>query len=465
MTSRRVLLVSANRETLPAPVMPLGVLYVAGALRRHGHDVRVSDLCFEADPEASLRRDVGAFQPHVVGVGLRNLRANTEASSRALLPYYRGLVEVIRASTKASIVLGGPAFSLQPRALLDALGGDYGVAGEGELTMPRLVDALAAGDPAARVTFSAALEKREAPGRRPGETLDALAPPARDLVDPRYGEFDGVVNVQTKRGCVFACSYCDYPDLEGRRVRVRSPVAVAEEVAACATTPGISHVFFVDSVFNVPRWHALDVCAQLEKRGAPLPWVCYASPAGLDDEVLDAMARAGCVGVEVGSDAGTERLLAALRKPFGLAEIESAHRRLRARGLRDCHTFVLGALDESAEEARQTLAFVDRLDPDVAIFVVFVEDREVHAPHRARHRDEILRLLGSEALRHPGWTVPELGIRFGDKLTRYAKRTGLRGPAWIHLANARRASGLGEAERGTRNEAPAGRTSGRSPRT
>ncbi|MFI5244608.1 MAG: B12-binding domain-containing radical SAM protein [Gemmatimonadales bacterium] len=439
MTPRRVLLVSANREVLPSPVMPLGVLYIAAALRDHGHLVRISDLCFEERPYDSLRRDLAAFGADVVGIGLRNLHANDYAPNGALLEYYRDLVETTREATSAPIVLGGAAFSLQPETLLHTLGGDYGVAGEGEVTMPRLVDALASGGQAERISRSTVL--RELGHQSPGAagTLDGLPAPARDLVDPRYVQGDGTANVQTKRGCVFACTYCHYPDLEGRRVRVRSRAAVADEVAACARTPGVSHLFFVDSVFNAPRWHALAVCEELVNRGSSLPWVCYASPAALDDRLLDAMARAGCVGIEIGSDAGTDRLLARLRKPFVLADIEAAHERIRARGLSDCHTFVLGALDETPEETRRTLEFVDRLDPDVAVFVVFVEDREARGPHRASHREEILGLLANEAPRHPGWSVPELGIRFGEKVTRYAKRLGLRGPTWLHLAHARRA--------------------------
>lgn len=426
MISRRVLLVSANREMLPAPVVPLGVLYVAGALREHGHDVRVSDLCFEERPRESLRRDLGAFEPDVVGVGLRNLHTNAYVRCDALVQDYRELVHTIRESTSSPIVLGGSAFSLQPETLLDAVGGDHGVVGEGELAMPELVDMLAAGRTAPRVV------------RARRHSLESLAAPARDLADPRYFEFDGVANVQTKRGCSFNCAYCDYPDLEGRRARVRSAVAVADEVTACASERGVTHVFFVDSVFNVPRWHALAVCEELEERGSPVPWVCYASPAGLDEALLDAMVRAGCVGIELGSDAGTDRLLARLHKPFTLADIEAAHVRARARGLFDCHSFVLGALDETPEETRQTLEFVERLDPDVAVFVVFVEDREAHSVGRARHRAEILELLAREAPRHEGWSVPELGVRFGHKLTRYAKRIALRGPAWLHLARARR---------------------------
>ena len=71
----RVLLVSANRERLPSPVVPLGVLSVAAAVRDE-HEVRVLDLCFEPDPHGAIRRAIAAFAPEVVGIGLRNLHSN-----------------------------------------------------------------------------------------------------------------------------------------------------------------------------------------------------------------------------------------------------------------------------------------------------------------------------------------------------------------------------------------------------
>jgi len=169
-----------------------------------------------------------------------------------------------------------------------------------------------------------------------------------------------------------------------------------------------------------------------------LPWVCYGSPVALDAEVVSAMARAGCLGVEVGSDAGTARMLAKLKKPFSLDDVVRTRALFRDNGIFDCHTFVLGAMDETPEEVRETLSFVERLDPDVAVFIVFMEDRESFTVHRARHRDAILRLLADEAPRRPGWIVPELGIRFGSKITHIVRRRGLRGPAWLHLAAMRR---------------------------
>ncbi len=56
-------------------------------------------------------------------------------------------------------------------------------------------------------------------------------------------------------------------------------------------------------------------------RGSPLPWVCYGTPAAFDDELVAAMVAAGCQGVEIGSDSGTDPMLHRLKKPFRVADI------------------------------------------------------------------------------------------------------------------------------------------------
>jgi hypothetical protein len=439
----RVLLVSANREMLPSPVVPIGPLAVAAALR-DAHDVKLLDLCFEDDGTAAIENAVRDFDPEVVGLGLRNLHTNAYDGMERLIVGYAELVRSMRAITDVPIVLGGAAYSLQPETLLERLGADYGVVGEGERTFRGVVDALGRGARPPRVSRASAATPAIVKGplvrrgpQRALSDLDELPLPARDLVDPRYYQFDGTDNMQTKRGCAFACAYCDYPDLEGSKVRVRDPAAIADEMLARSSVPGVTHMFFVDSVFNVPRSHAIAVCEEIEARGNPLPWVCYASPVALDEQVVRAMARADCQGVEIGSDSGTPRMLAQLKKPFTLDQIVRSRALFREHGMLDCHTFVLGALDETADEVRETLGFVDQLDPAVAVFIVFMEDRETMTVHRARHRDAILRLLADEAPKRRGWIVPELGIRFGAKITDIVRRRGLKGPSWLHLARMR----------------------------
>lgn len=438
----RVLLVSANREQFPSPVVPIGVLYVASALR-DAHEVKVVDLCFEEDPLATLTDAIERFRPEVVGLGLRNLHDSTYASSDRILAYYDEVARTIHAATDAPLVLGGAAVTLRPTHLVQRLGAAHAVVGEGEATFRALVDALSHGEradvvlhapPARAALLGLRKDKREF------AQLDALAPPARELADTRYFAFDGTSSVQTKRGCAFHCTYCDYPDLEGRKVRLRAPAAVAEEMELCAKTPGVTHVFVVDSVFNVPRSHALAVCDELVQRGTPIPWVAYVSPASFDEELAERMALAGCVGVEIGTDSGTPRMLERLKKPFSIDQVRRARRALHAAGIADCHTFVLGAEDETVEEAERTLDFVEELDPDVAVFVVFMEDREDREIGHARRRDELLELLRRRCISRPGFVVPELGIRYGPKVASLVRGRKLRGPAWVHLARARHPS-------------------------
>ena len=434
----KALLVSVNRERLPQPVIPLGVLSVAGALRER-HETRVLDLCFEDDPARALRQAIAGFAPQLVGLGIRNLHTNAYDGTGPLIDEYASLARVVREATRAPLVIGGSGFSLRPESLLARLGGDHGVVGEGERALAFLAGELEDGRTPPRLVHGAAAKAEPLALRTTAlaSDLDALPLPARDLVDPRYLALDGTEAIQTKRGCAFSCAYCDYPDLEGNKVRVRDPERVARDVVDAAAR-GARHVFFVDSVFNVPRSHALALCEALERAGAVLPWVCYATPRGLDDEVVSAMARAGCVGAEIGTDTGTEASLVRLRKPFTLAHVASARAAFARHGLADCHTFVLGAEGETLDEVRKTLAFVDALDPDVAVFIAFMEDRESVGVTRAPERDAILALLAEEAPKRAGWVVPELGIRFGGKLARMLARANRPGPSWLSLARSRR---------------------------
>ena len=105
----RVLLVSANREQFPEPVFPLGAAYVASALLREGSQVRVFDAGVTPFPLRSLRRALERFSPDLVGLSLRNVDNAAYPRSRCYLPGYVQIACEVRASSRASLVLGGSA--------------------------------------------------------------------------------------------------------------------------------------------------------------------------------------------------------------------------------------------------------------------------------------------------------------------------------------------------------------------
>src|ERR1019366_7322266 len=132
-SSSRVLLVSANRERQPYPVVPNGLACVASALTDAGHDVQFLDLCFEKDPVRAVTSAVRATRPAIIGVSIRNIDNSDAIALRHYTQEGRAIFSALRkAAPSAKIIAGGAAFGVAPEALFRDFGVDYAVAGDGE---------------------------------------------------------------------------------------------------------------------------------------------------------------------------------------------------------------------------------------------------------------------------------------------------------------------------------------------
>jgi len=440
----KVAFVSANRDQLPDAVIPLGLLYVMASIADR-HESILVDLCFEDRPFDALARRIGDFDPDVVALGMRNIQNADYSGVGHSLDHYREVVAGIRAATSAPIVLGGSGFSVIPKQLMHHLRPDYGVSGEGEQAFPELLDAIASGDGFGRIASLHRFQDGALVSTHPAPTLldmDRLSKPDRSHVDRRYYELFGIDSLQTKRGCPLRCEYCTYPIIEGRVGRVRDPRHVVDEMEELLDrAPRPNHVFIVDSVFNLPRSHAKDVCREIIGRGVEVPWTCYANPLGFDAELAELMAAAGCAGMEVGADSGSDEVLERLRKGFDTAQIRRFHRLAAEAGLRDCHTFILGTSGESLDDVKRTLEFVVDLDPYSVILMVWTDDAEALDAELARQRralrEQIFELLRAHRDEFAWWSIPAIGVNYDPRLFQALRRRGLQGPLWQHLRRLR----------------------------
>jgi radical SAM superfamily enzyme YgiQ (UPF0313 family) len=376
----RVLLVATNREKSPFPVSPVGVLAVAGAALAAGHEVDLIDCMFERAPASRVRSALRRATYDVVALGIRNLDNCFWAAPRHFYDDVRVLVDAVRASTRVPIVLGGSGFSVEPQGWLSRLDVDYGVVGEGEAAFVALLDALAAGRPAdgiPAVTSPAdvARRQRETGRRKPViptsfvPDIERLAPPAHRLLDYRpYVRRGGFVSVQAKRGCAFKCDYCVYPQLEGTRYRNRPVEAIVDEMAAVVRAQGVRRFFFADSVFNTPRAHTLDLCRALTRRRLDVQWMAYTNSARFDDELAAAMVESGCLGIEFGLDAVTDKMLHAWRKPFRQRDVRRSLAACRDVGLPAAVHLLFGGPGETVADVVESQAFLDDCAPVDAVF-------------------------------------------------------------------------------------------------
>ena len=364
-----VLIVATNRERSPYPVAPLGALCVAGAARAAGHDVTFLDLGAAMFPRLALRSALAHNDFHAVAFGIRNLDNCWFFAPHSYFDEVRECAEIVREKFSGPLILGGTGFSVSPEGWMKRLNADAGVLGEGERAFVEVLSRLEKKLPLEGIDGVITAQKNSAKPSQAIPQLGELPPPAHDLCRySRYLRGGGFVGVQTKRGCPFKCTYCIYPQLEGRRYRLRPAEAVAEEVEKVFRQANVRHFFFVDSVFNDPRQHALDVCREMTRRQLPVQWNAFCNPVGFDDELARAMAEAGCVGVEFGLDVASDKMFEAMAKPFGQKETRIALKAADDAKLPFANFMLFGGPTETWKDVEDTQNFLKDCAPANAVF-------------------------------------------------------------------------------------------------
>ncbi|MDQ3080649.1 MAG: cobalamin-dependent protein [Gemmatimonadota bacterium] len=359
----RVLLVSTNRERQPYPVVPNGLACVASALSAAGHEVRFLDLCFVRNPARAAAAAAREMSPTIIGVSIRNIDNSDAIALRHYTPEARAIVAALRAAApSAKVIAGGAAFGVAPEALFRDFGVDYAVAGDGERASVALVDALAAGRDVGIIPGVVRSGGDRVYFTPPGEDADLDALPQPDLhrwIDlARYERHGGMVPIQTKRGCVYKCVYCTYRNVEGWGYRTRNPELVADEIAELRANAGVRNFDFVDSTFNSPPGHALEVCEAITRRnlGVHLDTTNF-TPAAASTELLAAMRGAGFRTLGITAESASDPVLERLEKGFTAAKVREVAERVERSGIRTLWIFLAGGPGETARTLEQTLQF------------------------------------------------------------------------------------------------------------
>ncbi|MBC7961831.1 MAG: cobalamin B12-binding domain-containing protein [Steroidobacteraceae bacterium] len=444
----KILLISANRERSPYPVFPIGMSYLAGPLRAAGHDLAVLDLCFEQEPEAAIREKLHSFSPALVVISLRNIDNVTWPNSRSYLDGVKSVVGSCR--EHSAVVVGGSGFSLMPLEILAYLDADYGLVGEGEELLPRLVELIERGeDPVALP----GLLVRGCDSFLPPLPVERIGAPDRTLFDvARYQRDGGMTNVQTKRGCPFACIYCTYPLLEGRRMRLRPVADIISELRALVNDYGVSYVYFVDDIFNYPPEFAEELCQAMIAEKLAINWSAFINPAFMSPGLLDAMLAAGCDAVEYGTESGSPTMLKNLGKSFSVDDVRSASLLCRERNVDFAHYILFGGPGETSETVLESFSLMDELQPTAVIAMTGIRiypgtslyrtalaegvvdaDTDMLEPVfyiSEQVREGLAELVTSQAILRKNWVVPGLEVNISDAMLDAMRMFPVKGPLW-----------------------------------
>jgi len=356
----RVLLISANTETITTPTLPLGLACVAAATRHAGNEVALLNLMFEEDPKLSIKTSLEDFRPDLIGISVRNIDDQKMVQPQFMLAPVREVIASCRSLSDAPIILGGAGYSIFPQSALGYLGADMGIQGEGEVIFPLLVERVGESVQVSDLP-GIHLPGQAAQGRIFESNLDALPLPDPRLWIPHGADLRNLwVPVQSRRGCSLDCTFCSTSLIEGKSLRTRSPRQVVEWLGKLRET-GCRNVNFVDNTFNLPPDYAKDLCRQVIQAGLDLNLWCIVYPKWIDAELVQLMKHAGCSQISFGFESGSDRVLRSLNKQFDKNEISAAAKMFAEAGIERMGFLMLGGPGETKDSVEESLVFADSL--------------------------------------------------------------------------------------------------------
>jgi anaerobic magnesium-protoporphyrin IX monomethyl ester cyclase len=362
----RVLLVNPSSSnvlhTVGVVFPPLGLLYVAAALREKGHDVAVHDQV--VDHCMPLFRDFD-----VVGIHCDTIR----------VPRVMELARLAKADG-ARVVLGGPHPCFDSQTFFNTGYVDAIVRGEGEHTMVQLLEFWRNNevpDAIPGLLFKQNGRIIDGGPADPIQDVDALPMPARELVDLglyRKAQLGGwpLTSMHTSRGCPFQCKFCASSQLDGAVWRARSAGSVLAEMQHLVEELGYRAIAFLDDNFTGSRERVMQICDGILSRGWNLRWWCFCRVDTIlrHPRMIAQMARAGCYSIFVGVESPTAAVLESNRKGIRADEARKAVAILKDNGIDIWASYILGFPNETRRDMRATIRFARELDTDTAQFTL-----------------------------------------------------------------------------------------------
>ncbi|HAA73739.1 TPA: radical SAM protein [Candidatus Latescibacteria bacterium] len=391
----KILLVNpCLRYEAPHRYLPVGLGYVATAIKEAGYDFDLLDIDLHQMDDATVETYVRTHRYDVVAFG-------------CIVTHYKWtkwfIHTVKRHQPHCKVIVGNSVGSSIPGLLLENSPADIVVLGEGDVTIVEVLDSLHAGvSPAAIVPDAADRETGMIEGivfraedgsivnnglRKAVRKIDDLPFPDWDLFDvERYLELGNstahetvfypqeeavVMPVNTARGCVHKCTFCHYV-FWNDPYRHRSVESIMGELRRNQEKYGANYINFWDELSFSKLSQAEGLADALIEADLGIHWTAAirSDLFGVSDvpyaqrkAVAEKFVEAGGLVMGYSLESANDEILDAMNKRVEAEYFAEQIKVLNAVGLRSNTSLVIGYPQETVQTIGQTMQFC--LDNDI----------------------------------------------------------------------------------------------------
>lgn len=337
---------------------PLGMAYVSAALKHAKRNVITYNLNYKAGSiEDNLRKVILENDIDVIATG-------------GLTAQYWQLKRILRSAKeiKPDIVtwVGGGIITSDPENAMTALeAADYGMIGEGEITICELADVMEGLRDKHQVAGLIFKENDQwVITKQRAEIMDLDSLPYPDYAGFEYekvlekiptdiyalnqGRF-GFVSFG--RSCPFNCTFCFHPS--GTKYRRRSIDSVFGEIDFLIEHYGIRNIAVTDELFVTKLEDVKEFCKRIKERG--IGFVISLRVDMVNREMLTLLKDSGCLSIAFGLESADNTILQSMKKHITVEQIDEALGMCHEIGMNCMGNFIFGDQAETVETANNTI--------------------------------------------------------------------------------------------------------------
>lgn len=311
------------------PWVPLSLICTAAKLDQEGYPITIIDQRINENWKAALLESL-AQKPVCVGV--------TSMTGSQVL----GALEaskLVKENSRVPVVWGGVHSTLFPDQTLANDHIDIIVKHEGEETFYQLVKRLEAQQPLnglAGICYKQDGKVVKNPDR-PFIEPDELPPPPYHLVKVndylhQYFSEKRVLELESSRGCPYACAFCYNALFNKRAWRPWSAEQVIERIRHLADRYSVRAFHFIDDAFFIDRHRVNEIMRGIVAENLPIrigfQGIRIDNLCRMEDHELDLLYRAGTRFFQFGVESGSPRILEMINKKIRVEDVISLNRRL-----------------------------------------------------------------------------------------------------------------------------------------